>query len=209
MKTRNVDLEHSSLLTNHICKHIVLEAPTIPELEKKIKHYETLLVTAITNAYRITNLKLDYDGTYNFSPNQNYQVGIFFNFNGKRKDAITHPEATLHHLKQLASLTSKKHQTSHIISPSTVVSKKASHKTSHIDTILVEANSEAEIDETISNKQRDFIRRLISTTNLTDISFSSKFINRDSSTGKIRITISVQYKVIEIHKKQEAKPEER
>ena len=205
MKSRSVDLEHSSLLTNHICKYIILEASTIPELEKKIKHYETLLVTTITNAYRITNLKLHYDGTYNFSPNQNYQVGIFFNFDGKRKDAVTNPEATLSHLKHLASLEPKKHQISHIISPSTVVLKEASHT----DNILVEASCEATIDEAISQKQKEFIENLILTTNLTEISFYPKSRNKDVRTGKIIITMSVHYTAKETHKKQETKPEER
>lgn len=202
---KNTDLETSSLLTNHICKYIVIEAPTISELEKKIKNYKILLVTAITNAYRIINLKLNYDGSYKISNNQNYQVGIFFNFDGKRKDAITHPEETLQNLKQLELLESKNHQMPHITSPSRVVSQEVSHA----DAILVEANSEAEIDEAISNKQRDVIGHLISTTNLTDISFHSKSRNIDSTTGKITITMFFHYMEREIHRKKKTKPEGR
>lgn len=204
MKTRNTDLDQSSLLTNHICKHIVLEAPTIPELEKKIKNYKTLLVSTITNVYRITNLTLDYDGSYNASPNHNYQVGIFFNFDGKRKEKVAHPDATLHHLKQLVALESKKQKTSHIVSPSTSISREISH----VDTLVVEANSETDLDDAISNKQREFIAHLISIINLTNISFVPKSKSKDNSTGKIIYTISVRYKARETYKKHKPKGEQ-
>lgn len=198
MKKRNVGLEHNSLLTNHICKYIVLEAPTVAELEKKIKNYKALLIEIVTNAYRITNLTLDQDSSYNTSSNQNYQVGILFNFDGKRKDTIMNPVATVHHLKQLAALESKKHHTSHIARPLDLTSREITH----IDAFEIEVENEKEIDDAISNKQREYMEHLISTSNLTNIAFYPKSKNKNLNTGKIKIEMSIHYKVKEIHKKQ-------
>lgn len=193
MKTRNVKLENSTLLTNHICKHVVLEAPTALELEKKIKNYKLTLTKAITNAYRISSLTLQNDCSYHISPTGNYQVRLFINFEGKKKAEIANPEKTLQYLKQLTSLTSKKHQEAHLIKNPNTTRIKALHN----ETMIIEVEHEDQTDEVISIKQKELFERLVTTTDLTSISFFTKFKGKDPETGKIIMSISVQYKCME------------
>lgn len=197
MKKRNIDLEHSPILTNHICKHIVLEAPTVSELEEKIKNYELILARAITNAYKVSSLTLQDNGLYHISPTGSYQAGLFMNFDGKKKEKITNPEYTLKCLKQLASLVSKNQQIAHNIKHSNIPTKEASHT----DTLVIDADSEFEMDDAIANKQRELLEQLISTTTLTGISFIPKSKYKDPNTGKITMTLGVNYTCREIQRK--------
>ena len=163
----------SELIANHIVKHIVLEAPTIPELEKKVKTFKTLLISAITNSYKITELSLGQGVSYYYScDDKSYQTSIFFTFAGKRKDMDSIPEESLKCLREMNGLIAKEKTVPQIIDPSLMLKEilKA-------DTFTIEADSTAEIDETIFHKQREFMLDLISNINLTNISFFIKRYN--------------------------------
>ena len=195
----------SELITNHIVKHIVLEAPTIPELEKKVKTFKFLLISATTNSYKITELSLEQGVSYYYSCEaKSYQTSIFFSFAGKRKDIDLIPEVPLENLRQINGLISKEKTVPHIIEPSLILKE-----FSNVDTFSIEADSTAEIDEAISHKQREFMLDLISNINLTNISFFTKSKTRNASTGKIKLEMSVKYTAKERCKKQRKNPIER
>lgn len=172
MKTRNVNLNNSPLLTNNIFKHIFLEAPTEKELIKKVKEYEVLLTRVITNKYRLTNLSLDNNGKYELLPDGNYQASMILNFSGIEKGEITNPERTLQIVKHLTALESKKNDVQAII-------LKPLHKKvmrTHMKSIAIpiDVKSGVAIDETISTKQAQLLEQLINKVNLKKVSFSIK-----------------------------------
>lgn len=169
MKTRNVNLNNTPLLTNNICKRIFLEAPTEAELIKKVKEYERLLARVLTNKYNLRYLMLDNNGQYEALPDGNYQASMLLNFSGCEKSKIANPEKTLQIVKHLTSLESKKHEVQAIIpKPS---NKKAMK--SHIEstTIPIVVKNGISIDEAISAKQEQLIEQLVSKVNLKKISF--------------------------------------
>ena len=189
MKTRNIDIEHNPLLINHICKHIILEAPTIAELQKKIKEYELILAKALTNVFRLSHLSLETDGSFRVSPNGSYQTSIVMTFSGKKKLEVSNPEKTLYYVKQLAALESKKQHESNIIKSF----RKLEEKSIHSEAFTIEGKDESELEQKISQKQRTMIENLIERTILTQISFLPTEKNKDSKTGKISITITANY----------------
>lgn len=199
MKTRNISLENTPLLTNHICKHVVLEAPTELELDKKVKQYESILIRAITNAYRLSNLTLDNKGTCHVSPTDSYKTSIFMNFEGKKLETIINPEKTLHYVKQLTGLESKKQHESNILTGTT----NFKNETSHTNELIIEADNESEIDKKIAAKQRELLENLVERVNISQISFLTTSKHIDSKTGKIIIKITAHYKCREIKLKKE------
>lgn len=189
MKTRNVDLNNTSLLTNHIVKHIILEAPTVSELQKKVQEYKLILVKAITSAYRLSHLVFKNDGSFHISPTGSYQTAIIMTFDGKKKEEITKPEKTLQYVKQLMALESKKQHESNVITGSQTLTKDKTH----IQTFIIEADSQKQLDEKISSKQKDLLEEIIENANLIDISFFTTAKHQDSQTGKITLTITANY----------------
>lgn len=205
MKTRNVSLENSPLLTNNIVKQILLEAPTISELQKKVKEFELILVRAITNAYQLYELTLDKKPEYSILPTGSYQVALIMSFSGKKKDSVTNPEKTLQYLKHLTALESKKDKETNSMRPRNI-------KTREIDclkTIEIDVNQRNKEDEIVSNEQRTFLEQFISNTDLSSITFSVISKSKDYNTGKIRITMQVNYKIRELQqqKAQHQEPE--
>ena len=169
MKTRNIDLNNTPLLTNNICRYIFLEAPTESELTKKAKEYEILLARALTNKYRLTHLSLDNNGQYELLPDGNYRTAIFLNFSGFAKEKITNPERTLQIIKHLTALESKKHEINSIISK--LQNKKAMKHFVKSFTLPISVKQGATVDEAISTRQSQILEQLLSKINLTYISF--------------------------------------
>ena len=190
MKTRNVNLTNTPLLTNNICKYIYLEAPTLLELKKKVKEYEVLLTRALTNAYRLSNLSLDKNGQFTILDDGNYQASIFLNFSGRKKDEITNPEKTLEYIKHLTAMESKNPGV-YIHKTIPKIKTKDYHK---IVIIPVELKPEETEIEAISKKQRQILERLITDTNLIKISF---FVNKNSN-GNTKLSLKVEYDSREI-----------
>lgn len=206
MKTRNVDLTNTPLLTNHIYKYILLEAPTLPELKKKVKEYELILVRALTNAYKLSNLSLDKNGSYTILPDGNYQSSIFLNFSGIKKEEITNPEKTLQYIKHLTALESKHSgKQSVAILPSS--QKRESHKSI---TIPIEIKPDDTEIDVISTKQKQLLEHLISETNLVKISFFIVDRNKNADTNKKIIYLKAEYNCMEVIQKQDehSDPEE-
>lgn len=206
MKTRNVDLKNTPLLTNNICKYIYLEAPSLPELKKKVKEYEVLLIRALTNAYKLSNLSLDKNGTYTILPDGNYQSSIFLNFSGIKKEETTNPEKTLQYIKHLTALESK-HSEVHTSKSLPKQQIKNHHKSV---VIPIEIKPEDTVIDVICNKQRQLLEQLITDTNLTKVSFFTGKKCKDCNTNKTKISIRVEYDYIEILQKTEghSDPEE-
>lgn len=101
---RKIFIEHSKILSNHVFRNIILEAPSISELEEKIRTYEILLAETLTSAYRLVNLNLDNDGIYHMDSSGKYRITIHMNFSGRKKEKIANPERTLKNLRQLDSM---------------------------------------------------------------------------------------------------------
>lgn len=169
MKTRNVDLNNTPLLTNNICKRIFLEAPTEVELIKKVKEYERLLARVLTNKYKLRYLMLDNNGQYEVLPDGNYQASMLLNFSGCEKDEIVNPEKTLQIVKHLTALESKKHEVQAIIPKP--LNRKAMKSHIETKTIPIEVKEGISVDEAISAKQKQLLEKLVGKVNLKRISF--------------------------------------
>ena len=189
MKTRNVDLKNTPLLSNHICKNICLKAPSIQELKKKVKEYEILLVRSLTNAYQLTSISLDRNGEYTLLEDGNYQTSMFFNFSGIKKDLITNPEKTLQYIKHLTAMESKpKNENAMFLRTKQKV--RSYHKTVSIP---IEFNHEEVEADVISAKQRDILEKLVLDTNLINATFTSASKIRGTD-GKIKsISLKMDY----------------
>ena len=190
MKTRNVNLENTPLLTNNICKYIFLEAPTLSELKKKVKEYEILLVRALTNTYRLSALSLDKNGSYSILPDGNYQAAIFLNFSGTKKDTITNPERTLQYVKHLTAMESK-NPGIHIEKSTHKQELRDYYKSIHVPIEMKPEDIEIEV---ISSKQRQILERLITDTNLIKISFY-----RENKKQNLDTNITTNFLRIEYH----------
>ena len=189
MKTRNVDLENTLLLTNNICKKICLKAPSLLELKKKIKEYELLLIRCLTNAYQLSKLSLDKNGTYTILPDGNYQTSIFLNFSGIKKDEITNPEKTLQYVKHLTAMESK--------SPEVHISKtmprhqiRDYHKSI---TVPIDITSQDALMDVVSDKQRQILEQLVTDKNLIKISFFIAGKNQKIDENHTTISLKVEY----------------
>ena len=167
MKTRNVDLKNTPLLTNNICKYIFLEAPTLAELKKKVKEYEILLVRALTNAYKLSNLTLGKNGDYTILPDGNYQSSIYLNFSGMKKEEIINPEKTLQYVKHLTAMESKKRE----VHTSKAMPKQQIRDYHKSLIFPIEVKPHDILMDLISNKQRQILEQLITDNNLIKISF--------------------------------------
>ena len=187
MKVKNAS--SNNVLKNNIVKHIILEASTADELEKKIKKYETILVRALTNLYQISDLTLSRNNFYHMTPNGSYQVVIEFHFFGFNRQRIPSPQQTVRDLEQLTMLESgKKHESPRVISAHLLPSKYAEEKE-----IKFETNSLDALEEAICSRQRQQIEDLVSKSNLEYISFLPPYKQRNSKTGKINIAMKCHY----------------
>lgn len=189
MKTRNINLNNTPLLTNHICKYIFLEASTLAGLKKKVKEYEILLVRALTNAYKLSNLSLDKNGTYTILPDGNYQSSIYLNFSGMKKDEITNPEKTLQYVKHLTAMESK--------SPGVYTSKSMPrhqirdyHKNI---TVPIDITSQDALMDVVSHKQRQILEQLVTDKNLIKISFFIAGKKQKIDENHTTISLKVEY----------------
>lgn len=194
MKTRNVDLNNTPLLTNNVCKYIYLEAPSLPELKKKVKQYEILLVRALTNAYKLAELSLDKNGTYTILPDGNYQSSIFLNFSGMKKVEITNPERTLQYIKHLTAMESKKPE---VDTHKPKIKQKITnyHKTITIPIEIKPGDIEVDV---ISSKQRQILEKLIEDTNLIKISFFRANKQQNPNTNITTVSLKVTYNYIDV-----------
>lgn len=194
MKTRNVDLENTPLLTNNICKYIYLEAPSLPELKKKVKEYEIVLVRAITNTYKILNLSLEKNGDYSILPDGNYQSSIFLHFSGKKKEENTNPEKTLQYIKYLTGMESRKADAS----ARKIITKKQKKDYHRSIIVPIEINPEELEIEVVSRKQGQILEKLITDTNLIKVSFCRVNKKHDPNTNTTTISLKVEYDYREI-----------
>lgn len=187
MKVKNAS--SNTVLKNNIVKHILLEAPTAAELEKKIKKYETVLARALTNLYRISQLSLSRDSFYHMTPNGSYQAVISFHFFGINRKHIPFPQQTVRDLEQLTILESgKTHESAIVVSAHLLPAKDA--KTAELK---FEIDSLDKLEEAICSRQRQTMEDLISKTNLEKISFSFPSKQIDPKTGKVSISMQYQY----------------
>ena len=187
MKKKNA--EYNNMLVNNIHKHIVLEAPTADELEKKLKKYETILVKALTNLYEIHELTLGRDGFYHVTDNGSYQLALHFHFSGIHRKTIPYPQQTIKDLEQLTMLESKKHHESpHVISAHLVQARdlKANEVTFEIDSL-------DKLEEAVCSRQRQAIEHLLDETRLENISFLPVHREENPDTGKIKASMKYYY----------------
>jgi len=194
MKTRNINLEKTPLLTNNIFKCVNIEAPTLPELKKKIKEYQILLARALTNSYQLTNLSLQYNGNYYILPDGTYRSSIYLNFSGKKMEQITNPEKTLQYIKRLTAMESKK---TDIKIPLKI--KKQETKKHHKSIIVpIQIKPEEQENEVVSRKQRQIIEQIITDTNLIKITFFKFDKQQNTNTNLITVSLKVDYEYIEV-----------
>lgn len=189
MKVKNSS--SNNILKNNIVKHIVLEAPTVDELEKKIKKYETILVRALTNLYQISELRLKRDNFYHMTPNGSYQAVVDFHFFGFNRQHIPSPQQTVRDLEQLTILESgKKNESPRVISAHFLPAKDA--RTNEIK-FGVDSLDKDKLEEAICSRQRQEIENLMSKANFEHIEFLPIVKDKDPKTGKINISIRYHY----------------
>lgn len=179
----------NEVLKNNIVKHIVLEAPTVNELEKKLKKYETILVRALTSLYRISEMTLDRGNFYHITQKGSYQVAIDFHFFGVNRQHIISPQHTVKDLEQLTILESgKKHE-----SPLVVSAHLLHIKEPGAGEIKFETDSIDKLEEIICSRQRQEIENIASKKNLEEISFYPPHKQVDPKTGKISVSMKYKY----------------
>ena len=193
MKTRNVNLENTEILSNNICKTICLKAPTLAELEKKVKEYEMLLIKALTNKFRLLELNLYNNGKYVLLDDGNYMASMVLNFTGVKKVNITAPETTLQYIKKLTTMESKR--------PEILVTKpmKRPKIREHIEEIigLIELNPEDRepdrINEIIAKQQQQLLEKIVTETNLLEIKFFITNKKQNPNTNGVTLTMNAKY----------------
>ena len=186
MKVKNAS--SNSVLKNNIVKHIVLEAPTADELEKKLKKYETILVRALTNLYQISDLTLSRNNFYHMTPNGSYQAVVEFHFFGFNRRHIPSPQQTVRDLEQLTMLESGKKESPRVITAHLSPSKDANEKE-----ITFETDSLDALEDAICSRQRQEIEALIGKTSLEHIDFLHIHKEKNPETGKIKVSIKCRY----------------
>lgn len=194
MKKKNA--EYNNILINNIYKHIVLEAPTAEELEKKVKKYETILVRAITNLYQIHELTLGRDGFYHVTDNGSYQLALHFHFSGINRKNIPYPQQTIKDLEQLTMLESKKHHES----PSVISAHLVQARDLKSNEISFETDSLDKLEEAICSKQKQAIEHLLNETRLENISFFPAHREENPDTGKIKVSMKYYYQTRNLSK---------
>ena len=192
MKTRNVDLKNTPLLTNNICKYIHLEAPSLSELKKKVKEYEIILVRALTSAYKLSNLSLDKNGDYTILPDGNYQSSIFLHFSGMKKEEITNPEKTLQYIKHLTAMETRSPEI-HALRPMHKPQTKDYHRSIIVP---IEIKPEELEIEAISRKQRQILEQLITDINLIKIDFFR--VKKQNLNNNTTFSLKVEYDYREV-----------
>lgn len=197
MEIKNVDLNSTPLLTNNICKYIFLEAHSLIELEKKIKEYELLLIRALTNTYKLSNLSLDKNRAYTVLPNGIYQSSIFLNFSGIKKAEATNPEETLQCIERLTEMEYKKSKEKGE-SPKTKCKEKFHQNYIVLPLEIKEGESEVDI---ISEKQRQILERLVTDNDLTKVEFLMVTKKRNFETKTTTISLKIRYDYREIVEK--------
>lgn len=197
MKIKKANSNH--ILSNNIVKHIVLEAPTAEELEKKIKKYESILARSLTNLYQISELNLNRDVFYHLTPNGSYQVAINFHFWGVKRNNVLEPHQTIKDLEQLTVLESKKR---HEFLPA-ISSHLSSTKNTNCNEITFEIDSLDKLEEAVCSRQRQIIEELIQHTHLDEIFFLHPHKKENPETGKIDVFMKYHYKSRVLGKKQD------
>lgn len=201
MKTRNVNLENTPLLINNISRKICLKAPSLMELKKKIKEYEILLARCLTNAYRLSNLSLDKNHRYTILPDGNYQASIFLNFSGKKKEEISNPERTLQYIKHLTGMESKANGEN-----GEYLNTKQQIRDHHNVVIMPVEVKEGDSEiNSISEKQRQILEKLITDIDLVKVDFLMTMRKRDVEAKTTTISLKVEYdyrEIVEIPREQ-------
>lgn len=187
----------NNILKNNIVKHVVLEAPTIEELERKLKKYEAILAKALTNLYQVSELNLNRDVFYHVTQNGSYQVAINFHFWGLKRNNIFDPQQTVKDLEQLTVLESgKKHESLPVIS-----SHFSSTKSTNCNEITFEIDSLDKLEDAVCSRQRQIMEDLIKSTYLEEIFFLHPHKKETPETGKINVFMKYHYKTRTLGKK--------
>ena len=188
MKAKNVTLQNTPLLINNICKHVCLKAPSLEELEKKVKRYEMLLVRCLTNAYQLSDIQLDRKNIYTILPDGYYQTSMLFSFSGKRKEEITNSKKTLEDIKKLAELESKVEECD-VLPPIRHIVKNY-HKTISLPIEIKDGENELNM---ISNIQRQFLEDLVEDKDIIKVIFMKEKRIKKAETKTIIISLKIDY----------------
>lgn len=200
MKTRNIDLDNN--LQSNLFRHIILTAPTIAELEKKIKAYEMLFTKIVTDTYNIQELSMQREPYYHVTPNKSYQIGLDIHFYGPKKENTMSEEHIKKYLKELVGM-----ETPHDkLSPNIKGYGLASWKNVESTTLIFEINDRDKMENTVADRKRQILEELIIKRNLTNAKFSTIYKVVDPKTGKINVSMLVQYEYINYMNKSNEHP---